>query len=65
MNSGWWLECKFSFKAAGKNIPEEMGTYDELNVIKMRTCEISVISNNFGTFEMENFTHSSDRCFWI
>jgi len=36
-----------------------METYDELNVIKMKTCEISVISNNFGNFEMEDFTHSS------
>jgi len=39
-----------------------METYGEINVIKMKMCEISVISNNFGTFEMEDFTHSSDRC---
>jgi hypothetical protein len=36
-------------KAAGKNTAEEMGTYDKQNVTKMRTCEISVISNTFDT----------------
>jgi hypothetical protein len=51
-------------KAAGKTTAEEMGTYDELNVTKMRTCEISLISNTFDTIEM-NFTHLSDCCFWL
>jgi hypothetical protein len=54
-------------EAAGKNTVEEMGTYNELrvNVTKMRTCQISVISNTFVIIEVENFTHSLDRCFWL
>ena len=49
----------------GKILQKKLDTYDELNVTKIKTCEISVISNNYGTFEMEDFTHSSERCFWL
>ena len=47
----------------GKILQKKLDTYDELNVTKIKTCEISVISNNYGmTYKETVVSHLHLSC---